>query len=401
VIARSWPLWRLPRWLIVFVVSVVVCYSLALCGAIAVTSFQVRDVELFSALVLFGVLSIELTRQQGEASVYTKDVHGIWHIPVAILLPPVYCIFAPLVKMALVQWRVERKPVHRRLFTAASHGLSYGAASVAFHAALPGLPKLAADPVPHWLAWTAIAFACALLQAVLNIALVAIAVKGSDPSINLRGRQFTLDPLYNDLAEITAGTLLTVLLAATGTWLMLILTLPLVTLLHRSLRHAQLTNAARIDAKTGLLNAATWHEEARAELNRAQTPVTLAVLDIDHFKQVNDIYGHLTGDNVLAELADVMRGQLRECDIVGRFGGEEFTILFPRTGTDDAVRIAERLRTAISGMAFSAGDHAARITVSIGLATTDTAGVDLDELIIAADAALYRAKGRGRDQVCA
>jgi diguanylate cyclase (GGDEF)-like protein len=385
---------------VVFVVAVVACYLLAVACAIAFTQPRVRDIVLFGALLLFGVLSIELTRRQGEASEYTKDVHGIWHLPVAILLPPAYCMLAPVAKMLLVQWRVERKPPYRRVFTAASHGLAYGAASVAFHAIGPSLPRLAAGPVAHWVAWTAVAAACAVLQAILNIILVAIAVKGADPSVSLRSRQFTLDPLYNDLAEISAGTLLAVLIAATGTWLLLVLTLPLVTLLHRSQRHAQLSDAARIDAKTGLLNAATWHQEARAALNRG-VPVTLAILDIDHFKRVNDTYGHVAGDSVLAGLAGIIRSQLRDCDIVGRFGGEEFTILFPRTGAADALGIAERLRGVISAKAFPAGTEAAQVTVSIGLVTASAAGTDLDELIIAADAALYRAKGHGRNQVCA
>lgn len=156
----------------------------------------------------------------------------------------------------------------------------------------------------------------------------------------------------------------------------------------------QLADAARFDAKTGLLNSATWQREARAELGRAArdgAPVTLAILDIDHFKQVNDTYGHLAGDSILVTLADTMNHQLRDSDITGRFGGEEFTVLFPRTEAADAVRIAERLRNAISAMAG--------VTVSIGLAS-GAPDTDLDELLLRADAALYRAKARGRNQVC-
>ena len=394
--ARSWPLWRLPRWLVALVMAAVAGYLAALGAAIAMTPVRPHDVELFGILLLFGVVSIELTRRQGEATEFTKDVHGIWHIPVAILLPPVYCMFAPMLKILLVQWRVDRKPLHRRAYTAASQGLSYGAASVIFHAVEPGLPGTLSWSPAHWLTWTAAAAGCALLQAVLNNTLVLTAVKGADPSISVRAREFTRDPLYNDIAEIAAGTSLTVLLAATRAWLLLILMLPLVTLLQRSLRHAQLSDAVRFDAKTGLLNSATWQREARAELGRAArdgTPVTLAILDIDHFKQVNDTYGHLAGDNILRTLAGTMRHQLRDSDITGRFGGEEFTILFPHTGAADAVRIAERLRNAISAMAG--------VTVSIGLATSGVPDTDLDELLLNADGALYRAKARGRNQVCA
>jgi diguanylate cyclase (GGDEF)-like protein len=397
--ACAWPLLKLPRWLIGYVIGVVGCYAVAIVAGLALTSFRTGDIELCCALLLFGVLSVELTRRAGEAAEFTKNVHGIWHIPLALLLPPVYALLAPIVKMTLMQLRVNRKPLHRRAFTAASQGLTYAAMSIAFHAVAPSWHEVATRPVRYWVAWVALALGCAVLQSSVNTALVAVAVMGANPSASIRSLGYSRDPLYNDFAEVTAGTMLAVLIAATGTWLIVTLTLPLVTLLHRSLRHAQLTDAARVDAKTGLLNAATWHQEARAELNRAvreRAPVTLAVLDIDHFKQVNDTYGHLAGDAVLVALAAVMRSQLRDYDVVGRFGGEEFTILFPRTRTEDAVRIAERLRAAVAAMAGPAP-----VTVSIGLATADLTDVDLDELIAAADAALYRAKGHGRDQVCA
>jgi diguanylate cyclase (GGDEF)-like protein len=407
--ARNWPIWQHPRWLIGYVIGVVGCYLAAVIAGLAVTSVRPHDVELFGVLLVFGAISVELTRREGEATEFTKDVHGIWHIPIAILLPPVYCMLSPILKMLLIQWRVNPKPLHRRIFTAAAVGLSGGAASVLWHAVAPRLPTGAeAGPTVHWLSWATMAAACAVLKSAVDLMLVVIAVKGSDHSVNMRERQFARDPLYNDLAELAVGTLLAVLIAATGTWVLAVLALPLVTLLHRSLRHAQLSDAARLDAKTGLLNAVTWQREARAELVRAAHnggPVTLAILDIDHFKQVNDAHGHLTGDNILITLSGVFRRQLRVYDILGRFGGEEFTILFPRTDADDAKQIAERLRSTIAGMAFVSSGYQniseqVSITVSIGLATTVSAHTDLDELIVAADAALYRAKARGRNQVC-
>jgi diguanylate cyclase (GGDEF)-like protein len=396
---RNWPLWQLQPWLAGYVVIVVACYVFALAAGVAVTSFRVHDAEWFAALVLFGIISIELTRRHGEATEFSKDVHGVWHIPVALLLPPIYSMIAPSLKVLLTQWRVTPKPLHRRAFTAASQGLAYGAASLIFHAITPHLPPLSQGLEKHWLCWAAVAAFAVLLESAANTAVITVAVRGADPSFNLRSRQFARDPLYNDLAEQTAGTLLAVMLAATGTWLLMLLALPLVTLLQRSLRHAQLTDAARLDAKTGLLNAITWQREARAEIIRAArtgTPVTLALLDIDHFKQVNDTYGHLTGDSILIALASTMQRQVRDYDIVGRFGGEEFTVLFPHTDIADAQQIAERLRTSAAQILLGP----ARITVSIGVATLDSAKADLNELIAAADAALYHAKANGRDQVC-
>jgi diguanylate cyclase (GGDEF)-like protein len=110
----------------------------------------------------------------------------------------------------------------------------------------------------------------------------------------------------------------------------------------------ELAAAARTDPKTGLLNATAWQREADAEVARAQrtsSPLALLLVDVDHFKRVNDSHGHLIGDEVLRALATELRQQVRESDVVGRFGGEEFTVLLPRTDDAGAYGIAERLRT--------------------------------------------------------
>ena len=178
----------------------------------------------------------------------------------------------------------------------------------------------------------------------------------------------------------------------------------MVALLQRSLRHAQLLNASRTDAKTGLLNARTWESEAEAEVARAvraRMALAVAVLDIDFFKLVNDTYGHLFGDEVLKEIAHCLPGVLREYDSAGRFGGEEFVLLLPHTRAVDAFRIADRVRDHISGLSLLTqdGQHV-EVTVSVGVAALDAGSSrELSELLAAADAALYRAKRDGRNQV--
>ena len=182
----------------------------------------------------------------------------------------------------------------------------------------------------------------------------------------------------------------------------LLVALPPVILLQRSLMHQQLAAAARTDPKTGLLNATAWQREADGEVARAQrtsSPLALLLVDVDHFKSVNDSHGHLIGDEVLRTLATELRQQVRESDVVGRFGGEEFTVLLPRTDAAGACRIAERLRSSASGLSVAAAAARIRVTVSIGVAVFDQHGRDLFELLAAADVALYKAKDAGRNQV--
>jgi len=156
------------------------------------------------------------------------------------------------------------------------------------------------------------------------------------------------------------------------------------------------------------LNAATWQRESAAEVARAirtHTPLAVAIADLDHFKAVNDTYGHLAGDAVLAAIARAMSALLRDYDVTGRFGGEEFVILLPQTNGAEAIRIAERLREKLSEIiipinAGTAAESPLQVTASIGVATLDGSRRDLDDMLAAADAALYEAKKTGRNRVC-
>jgi diguanylate cyclase (GGDEF)-like protein len=216
---------------------------------------------------------------------------------------------------------------------------------------------------------------------------------------------FSREAIYNDVAEICIGVLVTYGVASNP--LLALVALPVVTLLHRSLRHVQLVNDSRADSKTGLLNAATWEREATAELARAvrtRTSLAVALLDIDRFKVINDTYGHLVGDQVLKEIARTLDSLLRDYDRAGRFGGEEFSLLLPQTRAVDAFRIAERVRANIAGLSIIApgatGGERVHVTVSIGVAALDSGSKrEYAELLAAADAALYRSKAGGRDQV--
>jgi diguanylate cyclase (GGDEF)-like protein len=407
---RGWAVFQLPSWLVVFLVTVVTVYVIALGASIGSASLTAHEWLLLGAVLACFAATVELTKREGENAGLIIDVYGVWELPIAVLLPPLYALAVPAFRLALNQWRVKRVPLHRRVFSAAVTGLSYGSASLAFHAFTGSGTGTAAFPDTHRTQWILAVAGVALLRWVVNESLLMPAIKGSDPVVSVRRLLLSRETLQNDAAELCVAVLVTSSIAIS--LLTLVFALPFVTLLQRSIRHAQLVDASRLDTKTGLLNAGTWEREAAAEVSRAvrtRSPLAVAIIDVDHFKAVNDAYGHLAGDKALQALARTLREFLREYDLVGRFGGEEFVLLLPQTKAVDAYRIAERIRAHVRSMTIEVGsDNGAeqvRLTVSIGVAAlgsrwdTSTGG-QLTDLLAAADGALYRAKQDGRDQVC-
>jgi len=157
------------------------------------------------------------------------------------------------------------------------------------------------------------------------------------------------------------------------------------------------------DHLTGLENRAVILEHLRSELSRARRsrkPVTVALADLDHFKSINDRYGHSVGDTVLRLSAGRMRAALRQYDTIGRYGGEEFLMVLPGCDAEDARHVAERVRMALTGLGPSIEVPCA-ISVSLGLASTGGGAMACEALVELADAALYRAKSEGRNRVAA
>jgi diguanylate cyclase (GGDEF)-like protein len=167
-------------------------------------------------------------------------------------------------------------------------------------------------------------------------------------------------------------------------------------------RNADLDRLSRTDVLTGLRNRRHLEEELvrhHDEARRHHDQLCLLLLDIDHFKRVNDTYGHPAGDVVLAEFAQLLRDGLRVGDIAGRWGGEEFLVVLPRTGRDGAMQVAERIRLSTAGASITAeGQHVA-ITVSGGCAVGPVSSAD--DLVRAADTLLYAAKAGGRNRILA
>jgi len=402
----SWPLLAMPASLIVYVLAIGAC-DLALTGwELAGTPPRAADLLLFGALLAAAVICVEAMRRLGPPADLSRDLLSAWWLPIALLLPPLYALLAPFVIGAVLYLRGRRIPVYRRVFSSAALGLAGAATSAMFHLAVPGAAAAGqAEAARAWLTHPPVvvtALACAVVFAVVNSATVAVAARLAEPGASVRTMLWDRERLILGLTETCVGILVAV--ACALSYLLLLVALPPVILLQRSLMHQQLAAAARTDAKTGLLNASAWQRQADAEVARAQRagiPLALLLVDVDHFKRVNDRHGHLIGDEVLRALATELRQQVRESDVVGRFGGEEFTVLLPRTDDAGACRIAERLRASAARLSVPLTGPAAPVgvTVSIGVAALGPHGRDLFELLAAADAALYRAKDAGRNRV--
>lgn len=163
----------------------------------------------------------------------------------------------------------------------------------------------------------------------------------------------------------------------------------------------EIAKRADLDSLTGCLNRRGWERLAEQEFSRLKrqhnsTTSTLLMLDLDYFKQINDGHGHLAGDKVLKDFVAAVLGELRESDLLGRFGGEEFLVLLPDTGSEAASHFAERLRLVASQLPT---DFAGGLTVSIGVAQHEPELESLQRWIELADGALYLAKAKGRNRV--
>ncbi len=163
-----------------------------------------------------------------------------------------------------------------------------------------------------------------------------------------------------------------------------------------------LESIATIDGLTNVLNRRGL-EDASIKMQdmckRINLSMAVLLIDIDHFKKVNDKYGHLVGDDALRHLAKVVAGVLRSSDAFGRYGGEEFCAFLPNTTESDAIGLAERIRAAVEASALRLGSVTIKTTISIGVADSVRAGYDFKGLVAAADSALYGAKNGGRNQV--
>ena len=404
ILLREWAWWQLPRWARTYIGAVVLA-AVALAGfAASQTSWRTSDLLKYALLLGCGMTSVAATPRiaygQGQM---VRDFLTVWVLPIAVSLPPFYAIITPVPLLLLTQWRIHRGLAYRRVFTAAAIGLGYGAAAVVFRAFPASFAGGAIGTTgKHALTWVIAVIACELVGGRGNHTLIQGAIKLSDPRVGVIRLDMNREALQNDVAELDLAVLITIAVGVSP--YLAIIGVPTVLLARRFLMHAQLLAKSRVDTKTGLLNASTWESEAEAEIARAirtRNPVSVALVDIDHFKVVNDTYGHLAGDTVLRAVSDAIREHLRSYDVAGRFGGEEFVLLLPQADEAGALTIAERLRMQIAAMSIPIEDEhgtCVRLTVSVGIAALDGTARELTDLLAAADSALYYAKENGRNK---
>jgi diguanylate cyclase (GGDEF)-like protein len=350
---------------------------------------------------------LERIRELPEGTPYTH-LQSTWYIAGLLLLPLPLQVILIGTTFTYEWFRVfaRRAPVHRKIFSASTVVLGVAGATLALSALYPAAagPYIAVLDGPRGVA--AIVLAGAIYRLV-NYGLVVIAIV-MDNRDQPAGR--ALGPASDQLiiaAAIGLGYVYA-LVAVTRPWT-LVFVLVLIIGLHLGLLLPQFQQAARTDRRTQLADPSWWHEVAERELDRARRlgdHVGLLLLDLDHFKQINDRFGHLAGDAVLRAVADAVRGCVRghDRDLVGRWGGEEFVVLLPGLDPAGLTAVAERIRTTIAAVTVPATDRRTgaaaviTLTTSVGAASFPDHGHDLTTLLVAVDNAVYQAKDAGRDQ---
>jgi diguanylate cyclase (GGDEF)-like protein len=404
---RGWQVWALREPLRSYLLCVTTLAVAVTVPTAIRTSWRPAEIAVFAALLACGLVAIESTRGVIEVhGTVGRDLQTVWYLAIAIVLPPACALLAPIPLAAYRLWRVRRGLVYRRVFSNATISLAYGGASAVFHAAAPRIAGAAPGTGSHVLTWIAVAAGCGAVAWVINNGLILVAIKLADSDARVRDLFGNRDAITSDLIELSLATSLALVVAINP--VLMALALPSVLLYRRYMMSAQLVAQSRLDAKTGLLNAATWRREADVELARAlrgSSPSALVIVHIDHLASVRDTAGHPAGDQVLRAIASTLTENMRPCDLIGRFGGEEFAVLLPQTDGDEARRITERLRDHIAGqpIGIENGSHTGfvfRLTVSVGIAVLGESMRDLTGWIGAAGAALSEAKRTGRNKVC-
>lgn len=402
---RGWMVWRLPPAARILVISVLVGYAAIAVAGVLTTGLSRLDFTTSAAFAAAAVMSIEVSMRlawpRARQDRLSRDFLGVWIFPVALLLPPVCSSVVVVVVSSYLQLRTSRPHPLKIAYNSASLAVAYTVAAlvhvqlVPSHA--PGADVARLLGGPRQLIAMAAAFAA---WWIVNHALVCgiVALTTGKQAVHDFFRE--REGLVVDVVDMSVGVIAAVLWATNPASIVLLV--PPVLLMQHQL-FSGLRQAVRTDLLTEAANPQFWRETAAREVARAtasRTHLAVLMIDVDHFKSVNDQYGHLAGDDVLAAVAHTISKTLRPGDLVGRLGGEEFGAILAGLNLLDAEGAAERLRAQVCEIQVrSDRGEWIGVTVSVGVAELTVSGGGLHELLAAADSALYAAKAAGRNRV--
>jgi diguanylate cyclase (GGDEF)-like protein len=405
-----WALWRQPKRLIAFVAIVELCALLGMAHEIASAGVPPGLAWVHFAILAVGAtIHVQLTHRQEERrrnriiSVHI-DLTAVWIFPAAVVLPvPLTLLLVMIIRAQ--RWFTARRPPHKFFFSSVS---------IAFAATLAHQTLIALGP-NEW----SLTSGPGGLRTFGVLALAGLVYIGSQAAFTggflaLGG---TASPTLRNVLGSKADNLLEMVTVGLGAVTAILLVnvppavaiMALVTVIFNRLAELdQLHADVRTDSKTGVFNMRGWSEAAERALSRtsrADEGLALLMIDLDHFKWINDTYGHPAGDDVLRNIAQTLDETTRPSDVVGRFGGEEFLVLLPDIDERATGLAAERIRSAIANLRITTTDKRggraiiAGRTTSIGVALYPHHGDTLESLLQAADAAVYEAKESGRNSV--
>lgn len=407
---RAWDLWRRPKPMIVFVLTAEVVAVAGMIIAVVSSAVPISlDWIRFGILAVGATIHIQLTHRQEErrrnriVAVHI-DLTAVWIFPATVVLPiPLTLLLVLLIRIQ--RWFTARRPAHTFIFSSITHGFAATLAHGTFIAL--GGNDFAAGTGAGMLAEFAVLVATGVAYEAVQIVYIS----------GILGLGGTTAPTVRNILGNTADNVLEVVTIGLGAVTAILLVnippavaiMALVTVVFNRLAELdQLQADVRTDSKTGVFNMRGWSESAQRAMNRsgrAGGELALLMVDLDHFKWINDGFGHPAGDEVLHAVAQVLGDVTRPADVVGRFGGEEFLVLLPDTDATAAAAAAERIRYTIAGLHIVTTDkRGAQTTItnrtaSVGIARYPRDAEDLPSLMQAADAAVYAAKENGRNQV--
>jgi diguanylate cyclase (GGDEF)-like protein len=405
----TWALWSQHTSAIVYMLGIEVVTLVAVVFTIVFDTTVVgSDWVRFGLLLGFASVHMFLSRRQEETrrnrmETVHVDLTSIWNFAAALILPVPLALLS-IVAVRFQRWFVARRPLYRFVFGTAV----IAACLLGVHGVVraTGLPVFSGSTILDTVRDFGVTSAAGTVYIVGQILLVGIAVglHSDRPSVAT-----AVGGWYDNGLEaltVALGMVTAVLLVHAPPALAVMVVVGV--LGNRLTEIRQLQVDVRTDSKTGLLNMRGWREAAGKELARAdrtRAVIGLLMVDLDHFKVINDTWGHPAGDDMLLAVANVLRTETRPADLVGRFGGEEFVVLLPDADRDAALTAAERIRSRVAGLTVISTDKRGGPavitgrTTSVGVAVRPENASTLPDLLQAADAAVYGAKEAGRNQV--